>query len=143
MMSPGVQVSDLTPGIIVRHHQTGEDGMVLPASGSQKRPDIFGQSVLVVTGAFNQARPRRCVLWSISDLAAVIDGQSRLLSRADLRPGMEVRNLASGKVGTLLPDPKRPDRLASADREFVQVLTFTSSAQRRVTCWNLYNLETV
>lgn len=73
-----------------------------------------------------------------------------MLKRKDLKPGMDVLNRVSGRIGTVLGDPKKPKKLKCAHPSFVIVgsrVTWGRGRKRRKrwaeTVWSIEHLEVV
>ena len=67
------------------------------------------------------------------------------VQKSDLRPDEWLRNLKSGCVGKVLPDPRNQLALNDCAPEFVVVLVMVEQAfqYHRVAFWSLANVEKI
>ncbi|OGY54920.1 MAG: hypothetical protein A3A24_03275 [Candidatus Buchananbacteria bacterium RIFCSPLOWO2_01_FULL_46_12] len=128
--------------MMVHNTANGEYGMVLPRSDDLDRPQLFLRDhfAQVVTGIHGQGKGRRVCAWSLAFMV-ILDQESHLLRRQNLKPGARVVNLVSGRTGQLLADPRHNDQLYEVIDSCVMVHTQDATTRRtRRANWRLYNL---
>ena len=55
------------------------------------------------------------------------------MKKTELKPGLQVRNTVSNRIGTLRADPKNPKKLHRAHRQYVAVMTGPSGRRGLMT----------
>lgn len=91
--------------------------------------------------------PRETPIDPVRLREVILDLERPRLRRRHLKPGMRVKNTASGLTATVLAHPKNPERLARAHRDYVQVWYHqkngVAAGVKRTLAWHLPNLRVV